>query len=91
MSKKKRMCALKWNEMSIKTYEEYSSKLNEIKDFDLRFLGRQTERVITEKKNAFFNVMEIAITIEIIAQVSQTSKSITERQNKITNYNASMS
>lgn len=40
-----RVCALKWDEMSIKSYEEYFSKLDEIEDLvDLGPLGRQTER-----------------------------------------------
>lgn len=39
------MCALKWDEMSIKNYEEYSVKLDEIKGIvDLGFLGRKSER-----------------------------------------------
>ncbi|XP_011884083.1 PREDICTED: uncharacterized protein LOC105571225 isoform X1 [Vollenhovia emeryi] len=40
-----RLCALKWDEMSIKNYEEYSSKLDEIEGLvDLGPLGKQSER-----------------------------------------------
>lgn len=39
-----RVCALKWDEMSIKSYEEYSSKLDEIDLVDLGPLGRKAER-----------------------------------------------
>lgn len=40
-----RVCALKWDEMAIKKYEEYSSKLDEIEGLvDLGPLGKQTER-----------------------------------------------
>lgn len=41
--KEERVCALKWDKMSIKSYKEYSSKLDEIKGLvDLRPLDRQT-------------------------------------------------
>jgi len=40
-----RVCALKWDEMYIKSYEEYSSKLDEIEGLvDLGPLGRKSER-----------------------------------------------
>ncbi|KAL6256742.1 hypothetical protein P5V15_011676 [Pogonomyrmex californicus] len=40
-----RVCALKWDEMSIKTYEEYSSKLDLIKGLvDLGHLGRSSDK-----------------------------------------------
>jgi len=40
-----RVCALKWDEMSIKSYEEYSVKLDEIEGLvDLGLLGRKSER-----------------------------------------------
>jgi len=40
-----RVCALKWDEMAIKSYEEYSRKLDEIEGLlDLRPLGRKSER-----------------------------------------------
>lgn len=40
-----RVCALKWDEMSIKSYEEYSPKLDEIEGLvDLGSLGRKSER-----------------------------------------------
>ncbi|XP_011884001.1 PREDICTED: uncharacterized protein LOC105571140, partial [Vollenhovia emeryi] len=40
-----RLCALKWDEMSIKNYEEYSSKLDQIEGLvDLGPLGKQSER-----------------------------------------------
>lgn len=40
-----RVCTLKWDEMYIKSYEEYSSKLDEIEGLvDLRPLGRKSER-----------------------------------------------
>lgn len=40
-----RVCALKWDEMSIKSYEEYSLTLDEVEGLvDLGPLGRQTER-----------------------------------------------
>lgn len=40
-----RICALKWDEMSIKSYEEYSSKLDEIEGLvDLGPLGKRAER-----------------------------------------------
>lgn len=39
------MCALKWNEMSIKSYEEYSQKLDQIEGLvDLGPLGRKSDR-----------------------------------------------
>ncbi|XP_011884084.1 PREDICTED: uncharacterized protein LOC105571225 isoform X2 [Vollenhovia emeryi] len=42
-----RLCALKWDEMSIKNYEEYSSKLDEIEGLvDLGPLGKQSERIL---------------------------------------------
>jgi len=40
-----RVCALKWDEMYIKSYEEYSSKLDEIEGLvNLGLLGRKSER-----------------------------------------------
>lgn len=40
-----RLCALKWDEMAIKSYEEYSSKLDQIEGLvDLGPLGRTSER-----------------------------------------------
>lgn len=40
-----RMCALKWDEMSIKSYEEYSLRLDEVEGLvDLGPLGRKNER-----------------------------------------------
>jgi len=40
-----RVCALKWDEMSIKSYEEYLLKFDEIEGFvDLGPLGRTSER-----------------------------------------------
>ncbi|EZA48412.1 hypothetical protein X777_13812 [Ooceraea biroi] len=40
-----RVCALKWDEMAIKSYEEYSLKLDEIEGLvDLGPLGRKSER-----------------------------------------------
>ncbi|XP_018365763.1 PREDICTED: uncharacterized protein LOC108762982, partial [Trachymyrmex cornetzi] len=40
-----RICALKWDEMSIKSYEEFSLKLNQIEGLvDLGPLGRKFER-----------------------------------------------
>ena len=39
-----RVCALKWDEMTIKSYEEYSLKLDEIEGLvDLGPLGRKHE------------------------------------------------
>jgi len=43
--KEERVCALKWDEMAIKSYEEYSFKLDEIEGLvDLGSLGRKSER-----------------------------------------------
>ena len=40
-----RVCALKWDEMSIKSYEEYSQKLDQIEGLvDLGPLGRKSDR-----------------------------------------------
>lgn len=42
----KRVCALKWDETTIKSYKEYSFKIDEIKGLvDLGSLGRKSERV----------------------------------------------
>jgi len=43
--KEERVCALKWDEMAIKSYEEYSFKLDEIESLvDLGSLGRKSEK-----------------------------------------------